>query len=1180
MSVRRIIDIASIIGIVASPVALGVVYSQTNARPAVAQTIEVTTKKNFPLNQPQVVSFDLNANFKKLTPRQQDDQLRDWLLLTALSGKGLSSQQLSQGAYDLPAVRYDFMNPVANFEYGAIRSRSIDKDRIVALVPKASTPEQRKDDIAHIVDKHRKDQGEKPKVVEVFEYDISTNKLSGSITRRQDIDASKVFTSEYGYFETTVNSRSDLQSFLNQTDDITFSEVTGVGLTLGGRKIFSQKYQGIRLEDVAALWQSEKNIETRWQNFQQEQEAKVKGLSYSEQEKAIKDAVIKEKEQGLVNGSGFSLDPKFNYSGLKESLEKALTLIKSLKIDGKQVISDQEIQDAKQGLQNNSVVAYRQLIDKFENFSKSEQGKNALKEGQFGLELKKQAQPLLAQRDKDIEAQIKIYENQARSEIQAQALSLQKAGYSREQIQAQLEPEIQKQQQKLKQIQQNIINDVDKEYKAKFLKIADAKYAKIDELLKSTQTKGFQAARYDGDLQGTEVGMVLFYTDLLAKIWALNYVGSTPYKDIPDFVPLTKVKVSPIYKKETEKLNQTRLWFGHQDKGFQVTNEGNSLLFARNATRIYAASSNPLDSSGKETTAAPDSSAFLNWWNDHYEEVARYEPQYQRLNQIMKWSLVVSWLNESYQGSKLGFLQDVTVKRDNVFPQWVQAKNDLKFQAWNKIPFYPTNYKGVKTETMPLLKSDGFERFGEKDRYFVGGVSLASKSIFKERTALPLGEDFNLPARRSDINFKSIFVENGKLKFDTFEGNKYQIQQVSNTISETTVIPKPDARLRSLNAELSNQTFTSKFVQSPGRTEYITAVGDTYLGNLNVSKTANGFRTGFESRDVDIAYALASDLSTTKGNPVEVLANASGVKSYKYSSSKPDSYYVELTSGNWLELSSSGGGGGTKPPSKSIINVGEPEGARSFFVKELTKSAVPDETKGFKQFAGTIGFDDSEPINYRSEAKKLVENPALFFVSKQKSLKQSISSIDKALKNGDYSQAAKLINESSEFASHPTMKMRQALIDIHENLIKVEQITPEGVKSVDNNFFEEINNRNFKTIETDKEIFYVQDSPDLSSLNFQPTVIQSVSSNSGVKFYKLESGGTGGGNGGRNGNYGNVGDSGNPSNDFRGSNINYSLRYQFQNNPGAFVNNDKCQKEDDKEKENCQTEKPAYIVTK
>ena len=38
-------------------------------------------------------------------------------------------------------------------------------------------------------------------------------------------------------------------------------------------------------------------------------------------------------------------------------------------------------------------------------------------------------------------------------------------------------------------------------------------------LLHSAQ---FQHARYDGALKGTEVGMALFYTDLMAKVWALD----------------------------------------------------------------------------------------------------------------------------------------------------------------------------------------------------------------------------------------------------------------------------------------------------------------------------------------------------------------------------------------------------------------------------------------------------------------------------------------------------------------------------------------------------------------------------------------------------------------------------------------------------------------------------------
>src|SRR5262249_23387774 len=57
----------------------------------------------------------------------------------------------------------------------------------------------------------------------------------------------------------------------------------------------------------------------------------------------------------------------------------------------------------------------------------------------------------------------------------------------------------------------------------------------------------FQAARYDGDLQGTEVGMVLFYTDLLAKLWvSVDY--SAPRDVIADFRTGPDGGVPPIFK--------------------------------------------------------------------------------------------------------------------------------------------------------------------------------------------------------------------------------------------------------------------------------------------------------------------------------------------------------------------------------------------------------------------------------------------------------------------------------------------------------------------------------------------------------------------------------------------------------------------------------------------------------
>jgi hypothetical protein len=103
----------------------------------------------------------------------------------------------------------------------------------------------------------------------------------------------------------------------------------------------------------------------------------------------------------------------------------------------------------------------------------------------------------------------------------------------------------------------------------------------------------FQAARYDGDLQGTEIGMVLFYTDLLAKLWqSIDY--DSPKSAIPDFRTSPDGGISPVYLQQTLETPGTRIWFGKEDRGFQITGEPKEILFARRATRIFAASSDSL----------------------------------------------------------------------------------------------------------------------------------------------------------------------------------------------------------------------------------------------------------------------------------------------------------------------------------------------------------------------------------------------------------------------------------------------------------------------------------------------------------------------------------------------------------------------------------------------------------
>ncbi|MEH2024085.1 hypothetical protein [Nostoc sp.] len=1169
---RKIIDLLSITVLVASPVALGMVYAQTSASQAVVQPIEVITDKNFPLNRPQAVNFEPNEGFDKLTKRQKDDQLRDWLLMTALSGKGLSSEQISQGVYDLPAVRYDFISPVANFEYGSTRSRYVGDGKIVVLVPNTTSKEQRMDDLAHIADRHRKDQGEKPKIIEVFEYEIAPDKQSSFITRKETINGEQLFSSAYGYSEITINNQNELQSFLNQVDDITFAQVNGSNLTVGGRKIYkdkdNRKDQSLHVEDIAALWQSDFNN---------------------------------------INGSLFSLDWEFDYPRLAQTLDKAKPLLQKLKLDGYPIISDQDIQEAKQGLSRQDKKPYFNLIVKLEAFWNSKKLVNQVfNEGKLAAEVEKE---LKISRDKEYKASqqsIKQSQEQSQKEIQL----LFESNLSSEEINAKILA-IDNVQKKLETEWEKYLKQ---EISRKKEEIILSKKQVINNLLAAQQEKGFQIARYEGNLQekkaglqGTEVGMTLFYTDLLMKIFWFNFKNATLETGIEDFHPETRIAISSIYKSDLQKVNFTRLWLEPNDKGFQIANENKDIIFAPNATQIKAASSDR-PQSDKETNAPPDTTAFLNWWNNHYEEVARHEPQYERLNQIMKWSLVINWLNQHQpnelslqyeQSNPLSFLQAVKVKRDNWFPDWVITQGErLKFKKWGAITFFPQgyNYKGRKTEKLSFLRSEEINnRYGKPYAYIYGGVSLAGGKTFERRISLPKDSKIG-NIHRSNIDPKSVRSQKGKLEFKTLDGTKYRVKALSKTVSETIVEAKPEAKLRSPNAELTNQPFSSKVTQIPDGLKLENAIGDTEFANLNITKTANGFKVGFESRDIDTGYSLASRLSTEtsrlnlkKVSVLDALRQMDDVVLIKYSPSQPNDYFVQLSKSNnkWLKFSeqplADGSGGGAKPPSKRIMSVGEPEeGARNFNFESLNEAQVSQQTQGFKQFSGKRANYKSS-YNYRKEAQKLAAEPVQYLLKQKLDLKLRIQNIDASLKAGDYTKAAKSINESIKLhGSESNLMLRKAAVNVHEGRLKVERITPEGVKPFKQNFFDEINNRNFKVIENNTEFIYVQDSPGLNNLQFKQSISQSVPFGSGARFYKLQSGEIGRVKIRQSG-LGDVSVSSNPSTKTTGSNVGDSLRFQFQNSPQRFVTNNECQENDESDKNQntnkCPLEKPVYVVT-
>jgi hypothetical protein len=366
----------------------------------------------------------------------------------------------------------------------------------------------------------------------------------------------------------------------------------------------------------------------------------------------------------------------------------------------------------------------------------------------------------------------------------------------------------------------------------------------------------YQAARYDGELQGTEVGMVLFYTDLLAKLWAIDYERSSPrHRDIRDFVDHPSIEQSQIYWAESEKYNQARLWFGYTDLGFQLVGNKDGVLFARNVTRIYSAGSNPLKP-GVETAASVFLAGPITWWNDHYEEVAQFEPEYERLNQIMKWSVAIGWLNEIQKGDRLGYLAGIPVDRSKVFPTWAANHANLRFGRWHDVGFHPAGYKGAQTEALPLLSGPVTE----------GGVSLASKDVAKRA---PLAEDLERVASRSTIDYAASTKDTLK----GLDGTIFKFGRGDARLASTIAKAKPEAKFRGPATQLAHSDVQRTIAVRADFVGVETKVADVPLGEFDVGRVPNGFRVGWRAREVDRALSIARTLSSSPLPDVAILGD-------------------------------------------------------------------------------------------------------------------------------------------------------------------------------------------------------------------------------------------------------------------------------------------------------------------
>jgi hypothetical protein len=820
---KRSIKGLSVLGMTSALLVVGILISGCNK----AKTVSRSHFKDFSLGQTRLIAFNTeSAESGEMTEREILDQARDWLLFTVLSASDLSADQINQSLYDLPAIRRGYMRPVANFEYGEVRSCYFGDGNVVALVPADDKSDKRLERIARVADEHRKNTGEMPKTVLVFEYKIAldkaTNHLSAELTRRETLDARELFTKQYSYQESKINGLADLQKFMDQVDDITFAHLDGPILTLGGRKVKDSRHPGVQVEDVAALWQSEDKIKAELKGFNDVWEKRVNDFNnywthqtYRSNEE--KEQLIKRQDQEweqlqiersealrkvkLVSGSGFSLDPTYDFDALKREFdEKIAPRIESRASAGLKNISPQqlrdEIREASSGLAAHNKDQFLDLLDK------------------------------VSRTDRELADSIEI------------------------------------------------------------------------ETLKKF---GFQTARYDGQLKGTGVGMTLFYTDLMAKLWGWDYSGSAP-RAINDFKIKTDMRISPIYQQELRDIPNTRIWFGPQRRGFQKADGDKSLLFAHTSTRIFSASSNPLRP-GIEVEPNALNLVYIGWWDDHYEEVARFEPEYERLNEIMKWSLLIGWLNQSEQGERLSFLKSVPVGHSYWFPEWVKNRPELKWQPLDNL-FFQKGYKGTETEALPVLESKRFSLFGNRETVehtLSGGVSLASKDLVKESSTLSGETEIGKTLRRSNLNYESSKTADDALQ--TLDGTRYKVSKLGDERGLTMLSAKAGAKLRGEYSELANREFERAVYREGPGLHFDTRTAGTEVGELEIARTEKGFDINWQDRDIGLGQSLGRRLSRSTDLARELVSHPDVEMCVQLPGDQ--NYMVKLRdSDSWLKVSS------------------------------------------------------------------------------------------------------------------------------------------------------------------------------------------------------------------------------------------------------------------------------------
>lgn len=240
---------------------------------------------------------------------------------------------------------------------------------------------------------------------------------------------------------------------------------------------------------------------------------------------------------------------------------------------------------------------------------------------------------------------------------------------------------------------------------------------------------GCYYARYYGGIDNTLLGMRLYETDLLAKVWAINYQNIAPKGRLKGFVALDDIDVPKDKVEEMRAWPETRLWFGI-DKN-KVVSGNSQIAFEAVVMRVFAASSNKV-AAGAEAEPNYQSKVLITKWNEAIENFVKYDIAYSRLNEIEKWSYVFMVAGDS--GVK-GFecLGDVKVPGKYNFYKDIFMKEGAGILNGVDLEYFSDKARDKEAQYVRKVRGTDI-KMGLKNYTIYGGISLAKEDDVNKDT--------------------------------------------------------------------------------------------------------------------------------------------------------------------------------------------------------------------------------------------------------------------------------------------------------------------------------------------------------------------------------------------------------------------------------------------------------------